>query len=237
MISVILPCFNEMRHGYLPQILANLRQQQGDREIIAAVSPSQDDTAAAIAAYPEIKLIQTDATNRAQRLNAGVAASSGEVLLLHHPATLLPEHTALSQIEIVLSDPTVQWGGFRHQFDLDHWLLRFTSWYSTTQRGQRGGILYLDHCPFLRRSQWDQVGGMPDLDIFEDTVFCEKLRELGLPGLTTGHITTSARRFRDRGIYRHAALNQALKVCYYLGIDPRQLNWLYEHKSAINVKY
>jgi hypothetical protein len=227
-----------MRHGYLNRILTNLTQQEGDKEIIAAVSPSEDGTREAIAQFPEVKLLSVAAPNRAQRLNAGITASTGEVILLHHPATLLPEREALQAIATVLEDPTVQWGGFRHQFDMEHWLLRFTSWYSTEQRGKRRGILYLDHCIFARRAILHAIGGVPDLDIFEDTVLSQKLCQAGgYPNLVRHSIMTSARRFRDRGVIQHALLNQMLKLSYHLGIDPRYLNQLYERKSQINVSY
>ncbi|MGP1384329.1 MAG: TIGR04283 family arsenosugar biosynthesis glycosyltransferase [Thainema sp.] len=237
MISIILPCINEMRHGYLLSILDNLMAQVGEKEIIIALSPSDDGTREAILKYPDIQLIEAEANNRAQRFNIGIAASQGDIILLHHPATLLPAHTALQQIEQVLSDPAIAWGGFSHQFDLNHWLLRFTSWYSTYQRGQRGGILYFDHCVFVRREVLEKIGGVPDLDIFEDTAFSEALRQHGQPAIAPGNVITSARRFRDRGIYQHALLNQWLKLTYRLGINPRLLNRWYERNVQINVRY
>lgn len=237
MISIILPCINEMRHGYLLSILDNLMAQVGEKEIIVVLSSSNDGTREAILQYPGIQLIEADASNRAQRFNLGIAVSQGDIVLLHHPATLLPAHTALQQIEQVLSDPAIAWGGFRHQFDLDHWLLRFTSWYSTYQRGQRGGILYFDHCVFVRRVILEKICGVPDLDIFEDTALSEALRQYGQPAIAPGNVITSARRFRDRGIYQHALLNQWLKLTYHLGLDPRLLNHWYERKAQINVRY
>ncbi len=237
MISIILPCINEMRHGYLLNILDNLTAQVGEKEIIVVLSPSDDGTKDAILNYPDVELIETEATNRAQRFNVGIAASQGNIVLLHHPATLLPAHTALQQIEQVLSDPAIAWGGFRHQFDFDHWLLRFTSWYSTYQRGQRGGILYFDHCVFGRRAVLEKIGGVPDLDIFEDTALSEALQQYGKPAIAPENVITSARRFCDRGIYKHALLNQWLKLTYHLGLDPRLLNRWYEQKAQINVRY
>lgn len=226
-----------MRHGYLLTILDNLVAQTGEKEIIAVLSPSRDGTRDTILKYPEIRLIETDVTNRAQRFNVGIAASHGEIILLHHPATLLPDHNALQQIEQTMHDPAIAWGGFRHQFDLDHWLLRFTSWYSTYQRGQRGGILYFDHCVFVRRTLLQEIGGVPDLDIFEDTALSEALRQYGKPAIAPDNIITSARRFRDRGIYKHALLNQWLKLTYRLGLDPQMLNRWYERNIQINVHY
>ncbi|MGB3293250.1 MAG: glycosyltransferase [Phormidesmis sp.] len=241
MFSVVLPCFNESRHGYLPKILENLSQQTGEKQIIAAVSPSTDDTLAIIQQFPAVEIVETAASNRAQRLNAGIKASVGEWVLLHHPATLLPAGNALIQAKSVLTDspdgPGAIWGGFAHSFDIDHWLLRFTSWYSTTQRSQRQRILYLDHCIFVRRQLLISIGGVPDMDIFEDTALSLALAQWGKPVIASGKIVTSARRFRDRGIYRQALLNQLLKLMYHTQLDPKKLNWLYESKSQINVGY
>ncbi len=242
MFSVVLPCFNESRHGYLPQILENLSQQAGDNQLIAVVSPSTDGTLEIIEQFPEVKTIKTAATNRAQRLNAGIAASVGEFVLLHHPATLLPPGEALLQAELALTasasgNTETVWGGFAHSFDMDHWLLRFTSWYSTTQRSQRQRILYLDHCIFVRRQVLISIGGVPDMDIFEDTALSVALGQWGSPAIAPGKVITSARRFRDRGIYRQALLNQLLKLMYHTRLDPKKLNRLYESKSQINVGY
>ncbi|MBE9063851.1 glycosyltransferase [cf. Phormidesmis sp. LEGE 11477] len=242
MFSVVLPCFNESRHGYLPQILENLRSQTGPKQLIAVVSPSQDDTLATIEQFPEISIIKTTASNRAQRLNIGIEASKGEHVLLHHPATLLPPATALQQAETALQQQDAVWGGFVHSFDMDHWLLRFTSWYSTNVRS-RQGILYLDHCIFATKKALSAVNGVPDMDIFEDTALSMALREFGnsvghgKAAIAPGKVTTSARRFRDRGIYRQALVNQTLKLMYHAKLDPKQLNWLYESKSQINVSY
>ena len=235
MFSVVLPCFNESRHGYLPRILENLCAQAGEKQLIAVVSPSADDTLAVIQRFPDIEVIESVAKNRAQRLNVGIEASRGEFVLLHHPATLLPKKDALIQAEALLNSGAL-WGGFVHSFDMDHWLLRFTSWYSTRVRS-RQGILYLDHCIFARRQALIDIGGVPDMDIFEDTALSVALRAKGRCAIAPGSVTTSARRFQQRGLYRQALLNQALKLMYFTKLDPKQLNRLYERKSQINVSY
>ena len=235
MFSVVLPCFNESRHGYLPRILENLCAQAGKKQLIAVVSPSEDDTLSVIQRFPNIEVIESAATNRAQRLNVGIEASIGEVVLLHHPATLLPEKNALIQAKEALNSGAL-WGGFVHSFDIDHWLLRFTSWYSTRVRSHQG-ILYLDHCIFAKRQMLIEIGGVPNMDIFEDTALSIALREKGRCAISSGVVTTSARRFQQRGIYQQALLNQALKLMYFANLDPKQLNRLYERKSQINVGY
>ena len=238
-LSIILPCFNEIRHGYLENILENLAAQEGEIEIIAVVSESDDETEAFLlkyAAYPQVQVVRSLALNRAQRLNDGLIASTGEVVLLHHPATILPEKKVRSLIEQALSSGA-SWGAFHHSFDFSHWLLHFTSWYSNQVRVKRKGIVYFDHCPFIKRQLLEKVGNVPDLDIFEDTVLSDRLCEFAKPVLINAQVITSARRFRQRGIYRHALLNQWLKLCYHLHIDPKLLNRLYEKRYSINTKY
>ena len=239
-LSIILPCLNEIRHGYLDRILTNLIAQIGEKEIIVVVSPSNDGTDEVLEEYvaqcSEMQVVRSLAKNRAQRLNDGIAVSSGEIILLHHPATLLPERIALQIIDQAITAGN-NWGGFQHTFDFPHWLLHFTSWYSNNVRFKQKGIVYLDHCPFIDRQILAQIGNIPDLDIFEDTVLSDRLRQFSKPMLVEGKVITSARRFRQRGIYRHAALNQILKLCYLLNIDPKHLNRLYEKSYSINIKY
>lgn len=233
-----------MRHGYLERILRNLQNQKGNKEIIFVISPSSDRTVEIVRdARPQleqistVKILRSDAANRAQRLNRGIAASNGAVVLLHHPATLLPEVDALVNLQTAMAQSQSLWGGFHHRFDLDHWLLDFTSWYSNQIRAKRKGIVYLDHCIFVDRQLLNQVGNVPDRDIFEDTVLSDRLRQSGMPVLAPGYVTTSARRFRQKGIYQQALLNQVLKLGYYCGIDPKSMNKLYERKVAINNNY
>jgi len=239
-LSIIIPCLNEIRHGYLDRILTNLIAQIGEKEIIVVVSLSNDGTDQILedyaAQYSEIQVVRSLAKNRAQRLNDGIAVSRGEIILLHHPATILPERIALQLIEQAITAGN-NWGAFQHTFDFPHWLLHFTSWYSNNVRVNQKGIVYLDHCPFIDREVLAQIGNIPDLDIFEDTVLSDRLRKFSKPVLVQGKVITSARRFQQRGIYRHAMLNQLLKMCYHFHIDPRSLNRLYEQKVSINVKY
>ena len=239
-LSIILPCLNEIRHAYLDRILTNLIAQIGEKEIIVVVSPSNDGTDEVLEEYAtqcsEIQVVRSLAKNRAQRLNDGIAVSKGEIILLHHPATLLPEHIALELIDQAITAGN-NWGAFQHTFDFPHWLLHFTSWYSNNVRFKQKGIVYLDHCPFIDRQVLAQIGNIPDLDIFEDTVLSDRLRQFSKPVLVEGKVITSARRFQQRGIYRHAMLNQLLKMCYLLKIDTKHLNRLYEKSYSINTKY
>ena len=70
-ISIILPCLNEIRHGYLDRIFANLIAQDGEKEIIAVVSPSDDGTELVLDEYAskfsEVQVVRSLAQNSATK--------------------------------------------------------------------------------------------------------------------------------------------------------------------------
>ncbi len=231
MLSVVLPVFNESRCNYLDKILDNLARLP-EAEIIIVDGGSSDDTLARIGCH-DFNLITLPDSSRACRLNAGMETSSGNLVFLHHPRTLV-SWQVLEQLENRLADWLPCWGGLSHQFDWQHPLLRFTSWYSNRVRFDSRGIVYLDHCLFLDRTLVDQGFRFPDVPIFEDTEFSRLLRKTGKPVRLADSCTTSAIRFRSNGIYRQALLNQFLKIAYWFNTPASAMNRYYERGLDLN---
>jgi cellulose synthase/poly-beta-1,6-N-acetylglucosamine synthase-like glycosyltransferase len=94
MLSIILPTQNEMRSGLLESILACLVQVD-DAEIIVVDGGSDDGTLELLSKY-ELELITEPGTSRAAKLNAGIAAASGDMIFLHHPRS--PKASSRSRI-------------------------------------------------------------------------------------------------------------------------------------------
>ena len=139
MLSVILPTYNEAQSGYLEPILSILAQLQ-DAEVIVVDSGSTDGTLELIEKRG-FTLFVNEGASRAARLNTGIAAATGETIFLHHPRSLVqPE--GFKAVEEYAAAHAGCWGGLSHQFDFDHALLRFTSWYSNKVRCDRSGIIY-----------------------------------------------------------------------------------------------
>jgi glycosyltransferase involved in cell wall biosynthesis len=223
MLSVIIPTFNEMQNHYLQKSLPILTQTNA--QIIVVDSFSTDGTTDFVKQYP-VTLLQHDTTSRAGRLNAGIQAATGEMILLHHPRSVLP----LNGIQHLIDHANeLQWGAFTHHFDVDHRLLAFTSWYSNHVRGDVNHIYYLDHCLFARKELLLKVGLIPEVDIFEDTEICKKLRKLTPPIRLPYSSTTSAIRFIKNGIWRQAILNQKMKWMYYFKTDHKKMNKNYDN--------
>ena len=231
MISVILPTFNEIDSGYLGPIMSRL-PRLGQAEILAVDGGSTDGTVEFIARHG-VEVLSLPGSSRAARMNLGIEQSQGEMLLLHHPRSLIE----LDDIEAIRTLPDADqltWGGFTHQFDSDHPLLRFTSWYSNHVRCDRSGIVYLDHCVFLSRAIKQSGIKIPDVDIFEDTELSKLLLGFGRPVRLAAVARTSAIRFKRNGLWRQAFLNQLMKIAYHLHLPPDRLNRLYEKGLHLN---
>lgn len=232
MLSIIVPTFNEINNGYIQNIFPLLKNLP-DTEVICVDSHSKDATQELIKHYG-FKLILIDSNSRAARLNKGIESAQGSMILLHHPRSLLSVN---GLYELIQQQDELYWGAFTHKFDTDHKLLMFTSWYSNRVRGDLRKIFYLDHCIFGRTEIFQDIGPMPEIDIFEDTELCKMLNTVCDPIRLESYSTTSAIRFNKNGIWSQALNNQLLKWKYYFKTDHKKINQDYEKKVALNARY
>lgn len=232
MLSIVVATLNESKTGYLAKILSTY-QGLADIEVICVDGGSTDNTLSLIQqSYAE--LITTDISSRAGRLNVGIKQAQFNMVLLHHPRSLVD----IEGIKTLANHmPDIRWGAFTHQFDVQHPLLRFTSWYSNRIRGDCRGVYYLDHCLFAQKQLLLDVGLIPEIDIFEDTEICLKLNRKAKPVRLAYISQTSAVRFHTNGIYRQALKNQYMKWCYYLSGSDKKMNAQYEKGIDLNTKY
>lgn len=232
-LSVIIPTFNEIKNGQIETIIQSLILHS-EIEIIIVNKNSTDGTAELVQKYSQIKLISTELNSRAARLNIGINAATGSMILLHHPRSIL-EIAGISYLKE--NHENLFWGGFTHEFDNDSSFFKFTSWYSNKIRGKLSQVFYLDHCIFAKASLLKEIGPIPEVDIFEDTLLSYKLRKIYKPILLPFKSQTSAIRFNTNGIFKQVILNQILKIRFYLKANHRDMNKSYEKKTALNSKY
>jgi rSAM/selenodomain-associated transferase 2 len=213
-ISVIIPALNE--GGNVLSSLLSVRDDQGNFEIIVVDGGSTDNTAEKARAHA---VVISSGRGRAIQMNAGARKASGDALLfLHADSTLDP--SALVELRTALKDRTVVGGTFSLRFDVDHPILRFYTFFT---RFNFRYFHYGDQGIFVRRAVFEQLGGFKQTPLMEDIDFLRRLRRMGRVELLRVPVTTSARRFIERGIIRQQLLNTALVSLYSLGAKPETL--------------
>lgn len=209
MISVIIPTLNE--EAALPQTLRRVLDQDVAAEIIVADGGSRDSTRRVVARHPGVEWVSAP-TGRARQMNAGAARARGDWLLFLHADTWLPAG-ALQAIAGLGGDAAA--GGFRQRFSGQHWFLalvsRLHNW-----RCKRTRVIYGDQAMFVRRELFTRIGGFPDRAELEDVLISERLLAHTRPRLMPQTVTTSSRKFEQRGAYRCFFDIVVIMCCYEL---------------------
>lgn len=194
-------------------------------EIIVVDGGSDDETAGIARSCPGVRLIESATRGRAVQMNAGAAASSGNVLLFLHADTRLPAGWRDLVTRSIRSSGKPA-GRFR--FDIDHgsriyrWIARGTNFRSRTL-----GITYGDQAIYATREAFERVGGFPEIPVFEDARFADRLKQNGGLDWIDEAVLTSARRWERRGPVRTLLLTWLLRLLYTLFVPPRFLARFY----------
>ncbi len=219
MISVVIPALNEA--AAIAATIQRVRAVLPNAEIIVADGGSGDATLALARAAGAHALTAT--RGRGPQLAAGAAAARGDVLLFLHADTLLPADAA-AVLTAAFARPEVHVGTFRLRFDRGGVFLRGCAWCSRfdsvfTRFGDQGIA--------VRRDLHVQLGGFPAWPLFEDVEFLRRARRVTRVWSFPACVTTSARRFRQRGALRQQWLNARLLLRFLAGTPPETLARLY----------
>lgn len=236
-LSVVLPTYQEEKLGILPKLLESLNFIEV--ELLVIDSGSIDSTVDIICSsdiYKNFKknvsIIKTNLKKRGEKLKLGFQKSKGEIILFHHPRSILQKDGI---IYLLQNENIPDWGGFTHKFDSEHFILKFTSFYSNFIRAQIKNIFYLDHCIFAKKEILKLIE-IPEVEIFEDTLLSQNLKGISKSKLLPYYSTTSSIRFHKNGIYFQSVLNQLMKIGFYCKIPFPILNRLYEKSIELNSK-
>jgi GT2 family glycosyltransferase len=88
--------------------------------------------------------------------------------------------------------------------------------------------LYGDQSIFVRRDQYNALGGFPPIPLMEDVEFSRRLRRAGKIALLEPPLVTSARRHATQGSWRTSVRNGTLLLLHRIGVSPYRLHrWYY----------
>jgi rSAM/selenodomain-associated transferase 2 len=219
-LSVVIPALNEGN-----RVVGAVESARAPDVEVLVVDGGSRDATRELAATAGARVVSSPA-GRAEQLAVGARASCGDAIILLHADTRLPAgfHQAIAS---ALEDAQTVGGAFRMRFEEAGWLLRVVEW-GVGLRVSVFGLPYGDQALFVRRQTLDAIGGIPrtpimeDLDLVKAMRGCGRLAHLDLP------VTTSARRYRARGVARTLFRNAVAAVAWLLDVDRRRVaNWYY----------
>jgi len=217
-VSVIIPTLNEER-----RIAATIDAAfaAGAAEVIVSDGGSNDATHS-IAREHGARVIN-EATMRSRQLNRGAAGASHEHLIFLHADTLLPPDAAYL---VVRALERSIFGGFRLRFAEEAMKLRVAAAMINVRtfvtRAPWG-----DQAQFIRRETFERIGGYRELPIMEDYELAARMKRMGKTIVLPQKVTTSGRRFLDKGVLRTAFINWSIITRYRFGASTDDLAALY----------
>jgi rSAM/selenodomain-associated transferase 2 len=222
-LAIVIPALNEAAN--LSRLLPDLARGCPGADIVVVDGGSGDDTAAVVARLPGPRLLES-ARGRAVQMNHGARAAGGDTLLFLHADTRLPDGAARA-IEQTLAEPGVMGGRFDVRFDNERPLFRVIAWFMNT-RSRASGICTGDQAIFVRRADFEAVGGYPDIPLMEDIELSRRLKRRGKLRALRLRVTTSARKWEREGPLRTIGLMWALRFLHFCGVAPARLHrWYY----------
>jgi len=167
---------------------------------------------------------------RAAQMNAGAAAARGDVLLFLHVDTALPPQADRLVVDRLAASGR-PWGRFDVAIAGKSRLLPVVA-RMMNLRSRLPGIATGDQAMFVTRAAFAQAGGFPDIALMEDIALSARLRRLGRPLCLGARVTTSGRRWDERGVLRTIVTMWRLRLAYFLGADPSALARAYGYASS-----
>lgn len=169
-------------------------------------------------------IVQENDEVRGRKLNRAAAAASSRILLFLHADTELPENSMIRVVEAI--DSGHVFGGFRVRFRERHSLLPVAA-AMINLRTSITGCPWGDQAQFVSREVFLAAGGFREYPLMEDYELAIRMKRMGRTILLPESVTTSGRRFLERGFLRTAALNWRIIAAYRRGADPFELEKLY----------
>lgn len=218
-LSVIIPALNEERQ--IAETIAAATSP--DSEIVVSDGGSTDHTVE-IARSIGTRIVCGESGRTGQQ-NRGAAVARGEVLLFLHAHTRLPRNYVDHIFETLMDRRTVL-GAFHFESDIHTPAMRRVAFLTNL----RAGWLRLpdgDQGLFMRKRDFDRVGGFPNVPIAEDLCLVHLMARKGRIVLAPAAAVTSGRRWQRLGPVRTTIIHTIIAVGCLAGVAPRRLAPLY----------
>lgn len=218
MLSVIIPTLNAETH--LPDILAQVQDVAED--VVVSDGGSIDKTLAQ--SVSQNVRIAIGCSGRGWQLARGAEWARGDWLLFLHADTALSEGWEKSVRDHMQNFPQKA-GYFRFALSAKGIRPRLLT-FGVRVRSRLLALPYGDQGLLISRPLYEEVGGFPDWDLFEDVAIIKALGRGRLRRLSASAIT-SAERYEQQGYIRRSLRNLGLITRFSFGADPQKLKERY----------
>jgi len=223
-ISIIIPALNEEKN--LPLTITSVQAAHGIEIIV--VDGGSSDCTMEVARSLGVKTLCTR-PGRAVQMNRGAGVAQGDLFFFLHADTLLPVGYDRC-IRRTLQRNSVVAGAFKLAIRAPGASLRFIE-YGANIRSKYLGLPYGDQGLFMRRRDFNRVGGFPEIALMEDFALVRKMKKFGQVAVAPLAVETSARRWQQRGVSLTTLMNQLIVAAYLLGVSPERLAGWYRGKK------
>jgi len=220
-LSIVIPFFDSTTtlKKYLPDIV-NRIGRPSDTEVILSDATGRGDVKR-FCKKLGTQYVHCKKKGRAVQMNAGAAIAQGEWLFFLHIDSILPNQFD----SLITSLQRAESGWFQLNFDWDHPFLKFFA-YSTRYKWAiaRGG----DQGLFVKRDVFRELNGFKEIPIMEDIDMCRQLLRRKSFEVLPQKIVTSARKYREQGVYRLQFIFSWISLLYWLGVEVDTLKRIYD---------
>lgn len=221
MISAIIPTLNEQAN--LEKVLELLNKSHWVKEIIVVDGGSEDET---------LKMavncganVLTSKKGRSVQMNRGASQARYPILYFIHADSLPPE--GFDSDIIRAFSQGIEAGCFRLEFDLGHWFLSLSSYFT---RFSFSCFRFGDQSLFISQRLFQRVHGFDEArSILEDQDLVKRVSKESKFIVLSKKIITSARKYREHGVIRTQFKYFLICLHYWLGGTPQQNLNLYQY--------
>lgn len=212
-ISIIIPILNEADAiGRLLSYIIENTEPKNIAEIIVVDGGSTDDSHKNVLEFEEVKVLHSE-KGRAIQMNVGASQARGTILYFLHSDSFPPK--GFDELIIDAVHKNNQAGCFRLQFDYAHPVLLVSQWFTRFNHiSCRGG----DQSLFVTKGLFNKIGGYnEEYIIYEDNEIVKRLYNENQFVVIPKNLITSARRYRENGVWRLQYHFVVIHIKHWLG--------------------